>query len=366
MLISGGPAAARTRIIKRTGSSARVTAAGFGSGSRSAAAVAQRISDDPAIEHAEASGPGFVNITLSDSFLGSCLMEHFARDDSHQTSLNPRSGSWSTIRLPTWPKRCMSGHLRSTIIGDALVRMFEFEGADVLPQNHIGDWGTPFGMLIEHLTDTRHVGSRRLRSAATTRWETSTGRPEPNSTTTPASVSGLGTELCCCRKATLDSTAVWEALRGASCAHFGDVYRDLGVLLDDDDIRGESAYQPTLEHDRRRAAIQGADHRDSDGALCAFPAGFKTRDGSPLPLMVRKADGGYGYAATDLAAIRYRTQELDAEPSRLRCRVAPVDAPGDGVRGGPSRGMARRCGDLPRSVRVGARTRRQDAEITRR
>ena len=272
-----------------------------------AAAVAQRISDDPAIEHAEASGPGFVNITLSDSFLGSCLMEHRS-DDNHLTSLNQKRVVVD-YSSPNVAKEMHVGHLRSTIIGDALVRMFEFEGADVLPQNHIGDWGTPFGMLIEHLTDLGIAADAAglqphemgdLYRAARAKFDNDSGFCER-----------ARHRVVLLQEGDLDSTAVWEALRGASCAHFSDVYRDLGVLLDDDDIRGESAYQPTLKEIVIELQSKGL-ITDSDGALCAFPAGFKTRDGSPLPLMVRKADGGYGYAATDLAAIRYRTQELDA------------------------------------------------------
>ena len=178
-----------------------------------------------------------------------------------------------------------------------------------MPHNHIGDWGTPFGMLIEHLVDLgMPAEATRLRldamgdlyRAARAKFdddEDFRGRSQRRVVLLQA---GDGWSI-----------RAWETLRDASFAHFREVYRHLDVLLDDGDIRGESAYQPMLPG----IVAELADKHlltESDGALCVFPSGFKTRGGSPLPLIVRKADGGYGYAATDLAAIRYRSLELGA------------------------------------------------------
>ena len=272
-----------------------------------AAAVAQRICDEPAIERVEASGPGFVNITLSDSFLASCLLDD--RCDTGGGMVSDRRRVVVDYSSPNVAKEMHVGHLRSTIIGDALVRMFEFDGADVVPQNHIGDWGTPFGMLIEHLADL---------GAST---EVGDLQPHEMGDLYRAARAKFGSDSDFCersrRRVVLlqdghrESTEVWKALRDASCAHFREMYRDLGVLLDDDDIFGESAYKLMLLGIVSELAGKNL-LEESEGALCAFPSGFNARDGSSLALIVRKADGGYGYAATDLAAIRYRTMQLGA------------------------------------------------------
>ena len=274
-----------------------------------AAAVARRISDNPAIETAEASGPGFLNIRLSNSFLASCLRHH-KPDADHGTSTDVKTKRVVIdYSAPNVAKEMHVGHLRSTIIGDALARMFEYDGAEVVRQNHIGDWGTPFGMLIEHIADL--------------------GTPVEASDLKPDEMG----DLYRAARAKFDDDSefrersrhrvvllqggdrwtkqVWETLCEASYTHFREVYRNLGVLLTDDDIRGESTYQPMLS-DVIDELIEKNLLEESDGALCAFPSGFQTRDGSPLPFIVRKADGGYNYATTDLAAIRYRTQELCA------------------------------------------------------
>ena len=273
-----------------------------------ATAVAERIGKDPAIERAAGSGPGFVNFTLSDSFLASWLMGF--RVDAPAAMVPGGRRVVVDYSSPNVSKEMHVGHLRSTIIGDALVRMFEFDGADVVLQNHIGDWGTPFGMLIEHLVDAGMVA------------QAGDLEPREMGDLYRDARARFDSDSDFCERARhrvvlLQSddpvtTEIWTALRDASCAHFGQAYRDLGVLLDDDDIHGESAYRPMLDQVVAELADRGL-LVDSDGALCAFPTGFKARDGSPLALIVRKADDSYGYAATDLAAIRYRTQQLDAD-----------------------------------------------------
>ena len=270
-----------------------------------AASAARRIGGETMIERAYASGPGFVNMTLSDSFVASRLT-----DPAAETMPPPRPARVVVdYSSPNVAKEMHVGHLRSTIIGDALVRMFEFDGAEVLPQNHIGDWGTPFGMLIEHLSDSATVSAPGdlapaqmgdLYRAARARFDADSEFRDRSRR-----------RVVLLQAGDRASVEAWETLRAASCAHFAQIYRDLGVLLEDGDVRGESAYQATLPE-----VVAELEHKnlveESDGALCAFPAGFTARDGSPLALIVRKADGGYGYAATDLAAIRYRTQQLGA------------------------------------------------------
>jgi arginyl-tRNA synthetase len=198
------------------------------------------------------------------------------------------------------------GHLRSTVIGDAVVRILEFLGHRVVRQNHLGDWGTQFGMLIEFLVDEG--------------WERSAGHEigDLNALYQQANRRFTGdadfTDRARRRVVSLqagdpDTIAIWRGLVEESERHFELVYRRLGVTLTPDDYKPESFYNPMLDEVAAELEAKGLARVD-DGALCAFPPGFAGRDGEPLPLIVRKSDGGYGYQATDLAAVRYRTTEL--------------------------------------------------------
>ena len=274
-----------------------------------AAAAAETIGEHPAVSGASGSGPGFVNITMSDQYLGAQI-GHLS--DTGDGELGESAGRRVVVDYssPNVAKEMHVGHLRSTIIGDALVRMFELDGADVVLQNHIGDWGTPYGMLIEHLLDTAAVEQVAemtakemggLYRAARKRFDNDDSFANSARQRVVALQSGDPV-----------STQAWNALRDASKRHFSQIYRDLGVLLDDDAIHGESAYHSTLPEVIAELESKGL-LTESDGALCVFLEGFTARDGSPLPLIVRKADGGYNYATTDLAAVRYRTQQLKAD-----------------------------------------------------
>ncbi len=276
-----------------------------------AEAVAAWLCERDEVSWAGPSGNGFVNIAVSDRHIAECLMALRGPSGGGVGQAAEPRRVVVDYSSPNIAKEMHAGHLRSTIIGDALVRMLEFDGADVILQNHIGDWGTPFGMLIEHLVDrgvtaeaAAELGAAEMGAeyrAARSRFDSDSGFADrARRRVVELQAGDAGT------------TQMWEGLRDASTAHFAQIYRDLGVLLDDEHIRGESAYQPQLgevvdELDDKGLLV------DDGGALCAFPDGFKTRDGRALPLIIRKADGGYGYAATDLAAIRYRTQTLGAD-----------------------------------------------------
>ncbi len=210
---------------------------------------------------------------------------------------------------PNAAKEMHVGHLRSTIIGDAAVRLLSWLGHQVVRQNHIGDWGTPFGMLVEHLLDIGESEAAHELSvgdlnafyrAARVKFDADEAFKERS-------------RLRVVRLQAGDPTTrrLWHVLVGESKKYFLTVYSQLGVLLTEADFRGESSYNDQLGPVVDELTELGL-LRLSDGALCAFPEGFKNRDDEPLPLIVRKRDGGYGYATTDLATIRHRIRDLHA------------------------------------------------------
>jgi len=206
---------------------------------------------------------------------------------------------------PNVAKEMHVGHLRGTIIGDALARLLELAGHEVVRQNHIGDWGTPFGMLIEHLLDVGESGADASMGELGDFYRAARAKFDGD-----AKFADRARERVVLLQAGDARTlALWRRLVELSNRYFSSVYERLGVGLRSEDVRGESAYNAALAEIAAELERKGLASID-DGALCAFPPGFTNRDGEPLPLIVRKQDGGYGYAATDLAAVRYRTQTL--------------------------------------------------------
>ena len=257
----------------------------------------------------EVSGPGFINLTLAEGFLAAQVV---VMADDERLGI-PLACSPHTVVVdyshPNVAKEMHVGHLRSTIIGDALVRMLEFVGHRVVRENHIGDWGTPFGMLIEHLLD---LGEDQAIE------ELSVG--DLNSFYRQARASFDADDrfrdrsrrrVVLLQSGDPETLRLWHVLVAQSLCYFDEVYAKLGVLLTDDDVVGESFYNPMLGDVVRDLDALGL-IVESDGAQCVFPPGFANREGDPLPLIVRKSDEGYGYPATDLAAIRDRMGRLGA------------------------------------------------------
>ncbi|WP_256328754.1 arginine--tRNA ligase [Nocardioides sp. YR527] len=257
----------------------------------------------------ELAGAGFLNLTWSPEVLGAVVSDLLT---------NPHLG----VPVPESPKRVVVdysspnvakpmhvGHLRSTVIGDSLARVLAYAGDDVVRQNHLGDWGTQFGMLVEELlgeglsdpaavADLDMTELLALYQRAKARFDDDPGFADSARRRVVALQSGEPTTL-----------ALWQALVDASMAEFEATYGRLGVLLTDDDFDGESRYNPQLPgvvDDLRASGLL----TESAGAQVVYPDGFTGRDGAPLPLIVRKADGGFGYAATDLATIRHRVDDL--------------------------------------------------------
>ena len=273
--------------------------------------VAAATLDDICAE-VEVSGPGFINLTLSDDFLAGQVAALSADERLGVELVAQPETVVIDYSAPNVAKEMHVGHLRSTLIGDALARVLGFLGHDVRRENHIGDWGTPFGMLIEHLLDVDGAADAESFSVRDLNEFYAAARRQYDSD--PVFAERCRNRVVLLQSGDDETLHLWRIFVDESMRHAGEVYELLGVLLTPDDVVGESFYNPLLpvvvsELDERGVLVQ------NDGALCVFPEGFENRNGEPLPLIVRKSDGGYGYPATDLAAVRDRTGRVGA--SRL-------------------------------------------------
>jgi arginyl-tRNA synthetase len=253
-------------------------------------------------------GPGFINFIVRLE----PLVEGVADIAGHPRLEVPEAAQPHRIVVdysaPNVAKEMHVGHLRSTIIGDALRRILNFYGHEVIAQNHLGDWGTPFGMLIEHMLDESTDDEGREVDDLTRFYQVARQKFDSD----PAFAERSRRRVVALQQGDEESFAVWGRLREISELYFQTIYGTLGVGLTPEDNVGESFYNSRLE-----TVVDELDSlgmlTESDGALCIFLQGFVSRDGEPMPIIVRKRDGGFNYDTTDLAALRYRLKELDAE-----------------------------------------------------
>ncbi|GAA4106996.1 arginine--tRNA ligase [Actinomadura miaoliensis] len=263
------------------------------------------------IAKVEVSGPGFINLTLSDTWIAEQTGRVLADE---RLAVPPVESPQKVIveySSPNVAKEMHVGHLRTTIVGDSIARILEFLGHHVVRDNHVGDWGTPFGMLIEHLLDLGEDAAARDDSSVsdlTAFYQAARQKFDGD----PAFAERSRQRVVELQAGDPETLRLWQILVDVSKRYFNSVYARLGVTLSDDDIKGESFYNdmlgPTVQEleDKGIAAL-------SDGALCAFPPGFTGRDGEPLPVIIRKRDGGYNYSTSDLATVRYRVDVEHAD-----------------------------------------------------
>ena len=204
---------------------------------------------------------------------------------------------------PNVAKRMHVGHLRSTVIGDALARILTYKGHRVIGENHIGDWGTPFGMLIEHFlecedVEVKDIDLKNFYKDARYKFDSS----EEFANRSRERVVKLQSK-------DPETIILWKELVDISLLHFNEVYRMLDVLLNDDNLAGESIYEDLLPEVVDRLSNQDM-IEESNGALVVFPEGWLNREKEPLPLIIRKGDGGYNYATSDLACIINRVENV--------------------------------------------------------
>ncbi|TNY36971.1 arginine--tRNA ligase [Thermomonospora catenispora] len=274
-----------------------------------AARVVERAELDDLCSKVEISGPGFINLTLSNEAIGRLLAEAAADERLGVPEAERPEVVTVDYSAPNAAKEMHVGHLRSTIIGDATVRLLEFCGHTVIRQNHLGDWGTPFGMLVEHLLDIGEAEAAHELSVGDLNGFYQAARRKFDAD--PAFQERSRRRVVLLQSGDEATLRLWRMLITESQKYFLAVYRLLGAKLDENDFYGESYYNDQLESVVDELEELGL-LRESEGAKCVFPEGFTGRDGEPLPLIVRKSDGGFGYPATDLATIRHRLRKLHA------------------------------------------------------
>lgn len=264
---------------------------------------------DDVAESLEIAGPGFINVKLKPQWLAE-KVEVALADDRLSVEKEAEQTVVVDLSSPNLAKEMHVGHLRSTIIGDSVARVIEFLGHKVVRQNHMGDWGTQFGMLIAHLQDklaADEVATTALSDledfyrAAKIRFDEEEGFAD-RARQYVVKLQG-GDEAC---------LKLWQQFIDVSIQHSEEVYEKLNVKLTHDDIMGESAYNPMLAGIVADLKDKGIAVEDQ-GAQVVFLEELANKDGEPAVYIIEKSGGGFLYSTTDLAAMKYRSFDLSAD-----------------------------------------------------
>jgi arginyl-tRNA synthetase len=271
--------------------------------------LASHLGDSAVVASAEVSGPGFINLALSDAWIAGQATGQLADPRLDVPPADPPQRVVVDYSAPNVAREMHVGHLRTTVVGDSVVRVLEYLGDLVIRANHIGDWGTQFGMLLEHLLDVGEESADEQLAAGEINAFYQAANAKFKADPPFAERSRL--RVVALQAGDPETLRLWTQVINDTKKYYNTIYARLGVTLTDADLDPESFYNSMLADVCDELQADGV-AVISDGALCAFPPGFTGRDGSPLPLILRKSDGGYGYATTDMAAIRYRIRDLHA------------------------------------------------------
>ncbi|MBD3648849.1 MAG: arginine--tRNA ligase, partial [Pseudomonadales bacterium] len=265
--------------------------------------------DTQAAEKIEVAGPGFINIHLAPAYLANEVMQ--ARTDD-RLGIDKHTAETIVVDYssPNLAKEMHIGHLRSTTIGDAVARILEFLGHNVIRANHVGDWGAQFGSLLAYMDQLRAEGQNELKSELKD-LETFYRDASALFKSDEAFASKAREYVVRLQSGDEQCLTLWEQFIEESVRHCEAVYKRLNITLTRKDLAPESSYNESLPVVIEELGEQGL-LVESEGAQCVFIDEFKGKDGKPLPAIIRKSDGGYPYMATDLAAVRYRSLELGA------------------------------------------------------
>lgn len=263
--------------------------------------------DAPLFSKLEPSGPGFINIYLNDDVIATSLLS-LSQDDRLAVSktMQPETVVVDYANANV-AKEMHVGHLRSIVIGDAIVRILSFLGHHVIRQSHLGDWGTQFGMLIEYLLDEGQDATAATVSELDPLYKQSKARFDASE----AFAERARRRVVSLQQGDEKTLAVWRILVKNSLQYFQQIYNKLDVLITEDDARGESFYNFMLQ-EVVDELIQLGIARVDDGAVVVFLDEMTGQDDKPIPNIIRKRDGGYLYATTDLATAKFRMNTLGA------------------------------------------------------
>jgi len=268
-----------------------------------AESIVQAAGSHPLIEKLEIAGPGFINITLNREFLEK-RVEALLLDEKLLARTHKNERVVVDFSSPNVAKEMHVGHLRSTIIGDSIARLFEFLGYDVLRLNHIGDWGTSFGMLIAYMKEHQVVKADLTLLELMTFYKAAKVQFDADAAFKKRSQ----LEVVALQNGDKEALKIWNMICEISRVAYNKIYEMLDIKIIE---RGESYYNPQLAD-----VVQDCEKKGlvevSDGAKCIFLEGFVNREGERLPLMLQKSDGGYNYDTTDMAALRHRVQDEKA------------------------------------------------------
>jgi len=264
--------------------------------------------DGSLIEKMEAAGPGFINITLNPDQIAA-FADRMLRNKQFGLETARQKKVIVEFSSPNTAKELHVGHLRSTIIGDSIARIFEYFGHDVLRLNHVGDWGTQFGMLIAYMKEEAPEvlkGNRDTDLSHLVDWYKAAKKKFDED---PDFRKRSQLEVVALQGGDPESFHAWEIICGISRKAYREIYDLLDVKIEE---RGESFYNPVLADTVKELEKLGL-VEISEGAKCIFLEGYKNREGKPLPMLIQKSDGGYNYDTTDMAAIRQRLLEEKAD-----------------------------------------------------
>jgi len=273
-----------------------------------AAEVVAAIDENELLADVQVAGPGFINIFLKDNWLQQLGNDLVSGTEPLVSALPQTDTIVVDYSGPNLAKEMHVGHLRGTIIGDSLVRVLEALGHNVIRQNHVGDWGTQFGMLIAHMED---VAKDDVAPALLSDLETFYRAAKMRFDSEPEFSEKARNYVVKLQQGDANCLRSWQQFINESLKHCAQIYDLLGVSLTNGDLKPESFYNDDLA-----PLVKSLDDKGllsvSEGAKCVFMEEFTGKDGAPLPTIVQKSDGGFLYATSDLAAVRYRSSVLNA------------------------------------------------------
>ena len=271
--------------------------------------VADALAGSSVIESAEVAGPGFINLRLSPAFLSDGLKKALA--DTQRLGIEEAAHKQTVVidySSPNLAKEMHVGHLRSSIIGDSIARILGFLGHKVIRQNHVGDWGTQFGMLVAYMVEQQKDNAGFELADLEQFYRNAKVRFDED-----AAFADTAREYVVKLQGGDEHVlALWKQFVEISLKHAQNVYDTLGLLLTPDDVAGESMYNDDLQTVVDDLSAKGL-AVDDDGAKVVFLDEFKNQDGEPAAFIVQKQGGGFLYASTDLACMRYRVGTLQAD-----------------------------------------------------